>query len=80
METTTICKVCHKRFGDEDTDEDLIVAKICPDCQDELEDGRLVDSLDDDLDFDFSDNPKFCKLCNGQVGHRVNCPNGIAFS
>lgn len=24
--------------------------------------------------------PEICPLCHSDIGHRVNCPNGIAFS
>lgn len=47
-----------------------------------LEAGELEEPVENDCDklnilFE-SDCP--CPLCGGAVGHRINCPHGIAFS
>ena len=31
-------------------------------------------------DLEWEEYPLRCPACNGEMGHRINCPHGIAFS
>ena len=47
-------------------------------CNDLL--GEVIRELEERLTKDALDGELPCLACGGEVGHRINCPHGIAFS
>ena len=66
------CIECHK----------LTMYRIhgyCEECiPEQRDDDNEPDFTLDDLEW--SEYPIPCPACSGELGHRINCPHGIAFS